>query len=166
MSEGPGRPAFSPRVSAILPTSTGEADVDAWGVQFNLPFSKQTGDWYWHWNGGFTWLPRAESLTVDDQIGSRVDLMSPFLAGSGIYRVRQMFNLMLESVLRFDELTGDGTQTERQTAFVLSPGFRGGWNVGEQQIIVGAAVPVTWVDGGTETGLILYLSYELPFKKQ
>jgi hypothetical protein len=76
-----------------------------------------------------------------------------------------MFNLMLESMLRFDELTGDGTQTERKTAFVLSPGFRGGWNVGDQQIIVGAAVPVTWVDGGTETGLILYLSYELPFKK-
>ena len=29
---------------------------------------------------------------------------------------------------------GDGTQTERQTAFILSPGFRGGWNIGEQQI--------------------------------
>jgi DtxR family transcriptional regulator, Mn-dependent transcriptional regulator len=167
LMEGPGRPAFSPRASLILPTG----DVPrlrgsgTTGLQVNLPFSKQTGDWYWHWNGGFTWLPRAESLTTDGQVGSRVDLMSPFLAGSGIYRVRQMFNLMLESVLRFDEVTGDGTQTERETAFVLSPGFRGGWNVGDQQIVVGAAVPVTWVDGGTETGLILYLSYELPFKK-
>ena len=91
--------------------------------------------------------------------------MSPFLAGSAIYRLRSMLNLMLESVLRFDELTGEGTSTVRETAFVLSPGLRGGWNVGDQQIILGAAVPITWVAGGTETGLLLYLSYELPFRK-
>ena len=90
--------------------------------------------------------------------------MSPFLAASSIYRVRQMFNLMLESVLRFDELV-DETGTRRETAFILSPGFRGGWNIGEQQLIVGAAVPITWVAGETEPGLFLYLWYELPFKK-
>ena len=84
--------------------------------------------------------------------------MSPFLAASGIYRVRQMFNLMLESVLRFDELVdGDRHEPRRETAFILSPGFRGGWNIGEQQLIVGAAVPITWVDGDTEPGLLLYL---------
>ena len=168
LMEGPGRPAFSPRASLILPTGDvprlrGSGSV---GLQVNLPFSKQTGDWYWHWNGGFTWLPRAESLTVNRQVDSRVDLMSPFLAGSAIYRLRPMVNLMLESVARFDEVTGEGTQTERDKSFVLSPGVRGGWNVGEQQIIIGAAVPVTWIDGGTETGLLVYLSYELPFKKQ
>jgi DtxR family Mn-dependent transcriptional regulator len=168
LTEGPGRPAFSPRATLILPTGdvprlrgSGSA-----GLQVNLPFSKQTGDWYWHWNGGFTWLPRAESLTLERQIDNRVDLMSPFLAGSAIYRVRPMLNLMLESVLRFDELAGEGTQTERETAFVLSPGVRGGWNIGDQQLILGAAVPVTWVDGGAEGGVFLYLSYELPFKKQ
>ena len=134
------------------------------GLQVNLPFSKQTGDWYWHWNGGFTWLPRADGLTADPADDRREDLMSPFLAGSGIYRVRQMFNLMLESVLRFDELVEGGT-TSRETAFILSPGARGGWNLGDQQVIIGAAVPITWVGGGTETGLFVYLSYELPFKK-
>ncbi len=164
--EGPGRPAFSPRASLVVPTG----DVPRLrgsgspGLQVNLPFSKQTGDWYWHWNGGFTWLPRAESLDPAPNADTRVDLMSPFLAASGIYRVRQMFNLMLESVLRFDELV-DETGTSRETAFILSPGFRGGWNIGEQQVIVGAAVPITWVDGDTEPGLFLYLSYELPFKK-
>ena len=90
--------------------------------------------------------------------------MSPFLAASGIYRVRQMFNLMLESVLRFDELV-EGGSTSRETAFILSPGARGGWNLGDQQVIIGAAVPITWVGGETETGLLVYLSYELPFKK-
>ena len=96
--------------------------------------------------------------------------MSPFLAGSGIYRVRQMFNLMLESVLRFDELIEEGQlfvgDTRRETAFVLSPGARGGWNLGDQQLILGIAMPITWVADEVETGLLLYLSYELPFRKQ
>jgi DtxR family Mn-dependent transcriptional regulator len=165
--EGPGRPAFSPRVSLVLPTGdvprlrgSGSA-----GLQINLPFSKQTGDWYWHWNGGFTWLPRADWLAANPADDTRVDLMSPFLAGSAIYRARPMFNVMLESVLRFDELA-DGDSTSRETAFVLSPGARGGWNLGDQQLILGAAMPITWVDGSAETGLLVYLSYELPFKRQ
>ena len=60
--EGPGRPAFSPRLSLILPTGNVDDGRGAGsaGLQFNLPFSKQTGDVYWHWNGGLTWLPRAE----------------------------------------------------------------------------------------------------------
>jgi hypothetical protein len=167
LMEGPGRPAFSPRASLILPTGNvprlrGSGSV---GLQVNLPFSKQAGDWYWHWNGGFTWLPRAEALSADHQVDGRADLMSPFLAGSAIYRLQPMVNLMLETVVRFNEVTGAGTETSRQKTFVLSPGVRGGWNVGEQQIIVGTAVPFIWVDGDSETGVLVYLSYELPFKK-
>ena len=56
-----------------------------------------------------------------------------------------MFNLMLESVLRFDELS-DEDGTSRETTFTLSPGVRGGWNFGDQQVILGAAVPITWVE--------------------
>ena len=54
LEEGPGRPAFSPRLSLIL-TARGRA-----GSQFNLPVSKQSSDFYFHWNGGFTWLPRGD----------------------------------------------------------------------------------------------------------
>jgi DtxR family Mn-dependent transcriptional regulator len=166
LTEGPGRPAFSPRASLVLPTGDafrllGSGSV---GLQVNLPFSKQTGDWYWTWNGGFTWLPRAESVSTNPANDHRVDLFSPSLAGSGIYRLRPMFNLMLESVLLFNELS-DGGVTSRETTFTLSPGARGGWNIGDQQLIVGAAMPITWVQGSAETGLLVYLSYELPFKK-
>ena len=56
-------PAFSPRVSLIL--ATGDADRGfgngGAGWQVNLPFSKQFGDTYLHWNAGFTHLPSAES---------------------------------------------------------------------------------------------------------
>jgi DtxR family Mn-dependent transcriptional regulator len=165
--EGPGRPAFSPRVSLILPTGKVPRRIGSGtaGLQVNLPFSKQTGDWYWHWNGGLTWLPRADSLAPDPTSGNHtVNLVSPFFAGSGVYRVRQMFNLMLESVLAFEELADEGLSV-RGTVCTISPGARGGWNLGDRQLVLGAAMPIIWVDGDRELGLLLYISYELPFKK-
>jgi hypothetical protein len=90
--------------------------------------------------------------------------MSPFLSGSAIYRLKPMFHLMLENVVLFEE-SFDGTETSRGTFYTLSPGFRGGWDVGDAQIITGAAVPITWGGGGSDAGLFLYLSYELPFGK-
>jgi DtxR family Mn-dependent transcriptional regulator len=167
MTEGPGRPAFSPRLSLILPSGNsdnGFGDGSA-GLQVNLPFSKQRGDWYWHWNGGMTWLPRAEArFQRTDLVVIRHDsVTSPFLAGSGIYRLRPMFHLMLESVISFDQSLAE-VGTTRDTAFTLSPGFRGGWNVGDKQVIVGFAVPTTWGDT-TNTGAFFYFSYELPFGK-
>ena len=101
----------------------------------NLPFSKQHGDFYWHWNGGVTWLPRAEaqgpaSIVLTD----RADLLSPSLAGSAIYALRPMLHLMLENVLLF-ERSFDGIGQSRDTLYTLSPGLRGGWNVGDAQIV-------------------------------
>ena len=43
---------------------------------------------------------------------------------------------------------------------------RGGWNVAiDAQVIIGAAVPVTWTGGETSVGVFGYFSYELPFKR-
>jgi DtxR family Mn-dependent transcriptional regulator len=156
-TEGPGRPAFSPRFSVILPTG-GDAGDGSPGIQINLPFSKQQGAMYWHWNAGITWLPKAEAASP----GREESLEWPFLSGSGIYRVRPMLHLMLESVLTFNESIDDAG-TGRDTLFTLSPGVRGGWNIGDHQLIAGLAVPITW-GAGTETGVFGYLSYELPFK--
>ena len=165
--EGRGRPAFSPRVSVILPTGSvtrGLGDGSL-GLQMNFPFSKQRGDVYWHWNGGMTWLPRAElEPDVPSAEARTANLVSPFLAGSAIYRLRPMFNLMMESVLAFEEGIADQT-TARETFFTLSPGARGGWDIGDHQLIVGFAVPVTWGAGETDAGAFLYCSYELPFRK-
>jgi hypothetical protein len=155
--EGPGRPAFSPRVTAILPTGRRLAGEGLGGLQVNLPFSKQHGDLYFHWNAGLTWLPH----------GKRPDLVTPILAGSVIGRVRPMLNLMLESVVTFDADENDVGDVLRTNSFTLSPGVRGGWNLGDEtQIIVGLAVPVTRVNGKTETGAFAYVSCELPFKKK
>jgi DtxR family transcriptional regulator, Mn-dependent transcriptional regulator len=163
LTEGPGRPAFSPRLSLMVPTGQsadglGDGSV---GLQINLPFSKRVDDFYFHWNAGVTWLPRAGG----NELGrDRADIWSPFLAGSSIFRLREMFHLMLESGVIFEQ-SFDGLSKTRDTLFVLSPGVRGGWNFGDRQLITGVATPVTWQAGDVDTAIFLYLSYELPFKR-
>jgi hypothetical protein len=158
LMEGPGRPAFSPRLSVILPTASGSSPDQSSGLQINLPFSKQTGDVYWHWNAGLTWLPSAG----DGE--EKRSLESPFFAGSAIVRLLPMLNAMLESVVLLQEEPLP-TGTTRDKSFTLSPGVRGGWNLGDTQLILGFAVPVTWNGGDRDTAAFFYLSYELPFKK-
>jgi DtxR family Mn-dependent transcriptional regulator len=169
LTEEPGRPAFSPRASLVLPSGDSVTGLGngSWGLQINLPFSKQRGDWYLHWNAGFTWLADARQTFHEASGLSLVrhdSLTSPFLAGSAIYRLRPMLNLMVESVLLFDESLNT-TGTTRTTTVTVSPGFRGGWNVGEKQIVAGFALPVSWSEGASDTGAFLYLSYELPFTR-
>jgi DtxR family transcriptional regulator, Mn-dependent transcriptional regulator len=162
--EGDGVPAFSPRVSLILPTGSNNFTRNSVGLQVNLPVSKQRGDFYFHANGGFTWYPRADpDFGVNDD--ERVSLLSPHISGSGIYRLRPMINLMLESVLQFEQFATLDGRKERETVFTLAPGGRGGWNIGDQQLILGAAVPITWVSSDSNAGILLYLSYELPFAR-
>jgi DtxR family Mn-dependent transcriptional regulator len=162
LMEDPGYPAFSPRLSLILPTGSTDFTQNSIGFQVNLPVSKQRGDIYFHANAGFTWYPRADAQPgIEDS--ERVSLMTPHLSGSGIYRLRPMFNLMLESVLEFEQFANpDGTKA-RDTVFTLSPGARGGWDLGDHQLILGAAIPITWVASDSSAGILLYLSYELPF---
>ncbi|MEX1129661.1 MAG: metal-dependent transcriptional regulator [Vicinamibacterales bacterium] len=164
LMEDRGYPAFSPRLSVILPIGSDGFTRDALGFQVNLPVSKQRGDVYWNANAGVTWYPNAKSSPGVSDSG-RVSLLTPHVSGSAIYRLRPMFNLMLESVLDFEQVAEpDGTK-RRETAFTLSPGARGGWNLGDHQLILGAAVPITWVESHSSAGILLYLSYELPFRR-
>jgi hypothetical protein len=134
-------PAMAPRVSLILPTGR-EADgfgSGVTGVQINVPASKQYGDFYLHANAGYTWLPNVAG--------------TPQVAGSGIWRVAPMVDLMLEGVVDFDR------------SVTVSPGIRGGWNFGDHQLVIGAAVPVTRADGSATIAILTYFSYELPFRR-
>jgi hypothetical protein len=162
--EDPVRPAFSPRLSLILPTGSDDFTQESLGFQVNLPVSKQRGDLYLHGNAGFTWYPRADPQPAIDN-SDRASLLSPHISGSGIYRLRPMFNLMLEAGVVFEQFANvDGTK-DRETIFTLAPGARGGWNLGDQQLILGAAIPITWVASDSSAGVLLYLSYELPFSR-
>jgi DtxR family Mn-dependent transcriptional regulator len=158
MMEGPGKPAFAPRIGVILPTANDNDVGDSLGLQFNLPFSKRTGGVYWHWNAGITLRPSADFGNGSESIES------PFFAGSAILRVKPRFHAMLESVLGYEDLPSTiGTGRERR--FTLSPGARGGWDLGEKQLVLGFAAPVRWLAGHHETAAFFYVSYELPFRK-
>jgi hypothetical protein len=159
-TESASTPAFSPRLSVILATGDAERGFGSGGAgwQINLPFSKQFGDAYLHWNAGFTHIPSAEAL------GREFNLLTPHVALSGIWRLRPMFNVMMESVVEWAQIA-DGDDTRRERGVILSPGFRTGWDVGDAQTIVGFAVPIA-VSGDASAGVFGYLSYELPFIRQ
>ena len=165
--EAPGRPAFSPRLSLIAPSGDAARGLGrgAMGLQLNLPFSKQAGDLYWHWNAGVTWRPSVS--TADRAVdGTEVALTSPHVAASAIWRVRRMFHLMMEGLLTLEHsVAGPGTTT-RDAIVTLSPGVRGGWNLGDRQLVLGLAVPVLLGGGATKTCALAYLSYELPFGRR
>jgi DtxR family transcriptional regulator, Mn-dependent transcriptional regulator len=161
LMESAGMPAFSPRVSLVMPSGNSDNGLGNGGLgwQVNLPFSKQAGDVYFHWNAGFTHLPLAESGDTERS------LLSPHVAVSGIWRARPMVHLMLENVVEWEESV-DGDGTVRDAIVTISPGMRFGWNSGEAQSIFGFALPVALSGGDSGLGAFGYFSYELPFLRR
>jgi DtxR family transcriptional regulator, Mn-dependent transcriptional regulator len=140
LTEGDGTPAFSPRISLIVPSGNADRGLGngSAGWQVNLPFSEQAGDTYLHWNVG----------------GTRVDgLFTPHAGASAIWRARPMVNVMLETMI------------QRKNGFTVSPGARFGWNRRDAQVVVGVAAPVVWMNGSALLSGFGYLSYELPFNR-
>jgi DtxR family transcriptional regulator, Mn-dependent transcriptional regulator len=159
-TEADSRPAFSPRLSLILPTGNASKGLGNGGPgwQVNLPFSKQFGDAYLHWNAGFTHTPAAEATDGEH------NLFVPHVAVSGIWQLRPLLNLMLESLVQWDEGIEPGAD-QRETIFTVSPGVRAGWNAGDSQLVVGVGIPTTFSDETTDVGVFGYFSYELPFRR-
>ena len=169
--EGPGRAAVAPRVTLLCPTGNEGRGlgVGAWGLQANVPVSKQLRDFYVHANVGLTWYPHVPSevspSAAPQVTAERVALTSPFIGGSVIYRARPMLHLMLESVATWQEAPAGPGRTDRSALTIVSPGIRGGWNHRSAQIILGAALPVTMAPGSTDLGVFTYFSYEAPLWK-
>jgi DtxR family Mn-dependent transcriptional regulator len=156
LAETDTRPAFSPRLSLVLPTGGRQRGFDTLGYQVNLPFSKQFDDLYVHWNAGFTSFP---GVNVDG-VAEELNLFTPHAGGSVIWRARPMVHPMIELLYEAQE-----GMEGRSSLLTLSPGLRVGRNVGDHQLVAGVAVPVTFFDGGSDGAVLLYLSYELPFRR-
>jgi hypothetical protein len=144
--ESASHPAFAPRVSWVLPTGdTARGLGGGNGLDITLPFSKQVDDVYLHWNAGFT----------------QQDSFTPRIAASGIWRAAEMFHVMLESVVEWEE-----EPLGRSAVATISPGFRTGWNKGDAQTVFGFAVPASFSEAANTVGVFGYFSYELPFIRQ
>ncbi len=157
--------ALAPRVSLVVPVGDEDEGLGAgsWGAQTNLPLSVEIGEHLAaHANVGFTWLPDAKRR-IDDGTRAERDLEFFNAAASLVGPIDRKVQLLLESVLLDEEeIAGDGS-TERATAFTLSPGVRAAIDTGGVQIVPGFAVPVTWIEGESETSFFLYLSVEHGF---
>ena len=146
LEEGPGKPAFAPRFSLILPTGnrdkgTGNGVV---GYQWSLPFSKKVASRLaLHGNFGVTYLPHVRSPMDNGQLSPKRSLVSPWVGGSAIYALLPRLHLMLEwlSIIQ-DNINGAG-RAVRTFNPLLSPGFRTAVvNEEDLQIVVGAGIPI------------------------
>ena len=112
LEEGPGKPAFAPRFSLIIPTGnrdkgTGNGVV---GYQWNLPFSKKVASRVaLHANLGVTYLPHVRSPMNNGQLSPKRSLVSSWVGGSAIYALLPRLHLMLEWLgIIQDNINGSG----------------------------------------------------------
>lgn len=156
--------AFAPRLSLILPTGDeGEGmGSDTLGVQTNMPLSIELSErWAAHFNAGLTYLPDAQ-----EPGGARADTFGYNLGTSLIWNAVPNVDLMLESIWNSNQAVEPGGGVERSDAFFISPGLRFAINCKSGlQIVPGLAVPIGVGPSQNDVGVLLYLSFEHPFKK-
>ena len=116
-----------------------------------------------HWNAG-----RHLCSPAHDVFGNRAGTAGYNFGQSFIWLAHARFNVMLETV--FAELTDRGrpdnrTEWNRTRSFSV-PGIRWAYNFKNGlQIVPGIGVPLGVGPSAGEKGLLLYLSFEHPFRK-
>jgi hypothetical protein len=164
LEEGPGKPAFAPRFSLILPTGsrnrgTGNGVV---GYQWNLPFSKKVASRLGlHANLGLTYLPHVRSPLSSGRLSPRRSLVSYNLGGSAIFAILPRVHAMLEWIGIFEDSINDAGKAVHTFKPVISPGFRTAVvNEQDLQIVLGAAAPIGLNRRSDNLSAFLYLSIE------
>ena len=164
LEEGPGKPAFAPRFSLIVPTGnrkhgTGNGVV---GYQWSLPFSKKvTSRLALHANWGLTYLPHVQSPLSGGQLSPKQSLVSYYVGGGAIFAILPRLHAMLEWIGNFEDSINDAGRAVHAFKPVISPGFRTAVvNQEELQIVLGAAAPIALNRHGDNFGAFLYFSIE------
>ena len=164
VGSGDTRTAFSPRVSLIAPAgdSFQGRGAGSFGLQTNLPLSVVLNPkLVSHWNAGATFFPRAQ-----DSLGNRAAVAGYNVGQSFIWLIHARFNVILESVFAQSQVVVAKNRTEWSNSFFLSPGIRWAHNFKNGlQIVPGIGVPLGIGPSAGEKGLLLYLSFEHPFRK-
>jgi hypothetical protein len=159
LMESVGSPAFAPEFTLVLPTGDPDKGIghNRAGYEINLPFSKIVSDrWTLHFNAGGSVFPNVHGH----------DLWNYNLGASAIYAVSRDFNLMLESVVNWEEDLDHQKRVDRTVSALVAPGARYALNLPDDlQIVVGAAVPVGLTNDSPDWGLLFYLSFEHPFMR-
>ena len=156
--------AFSPRVSLIFPTgdSTKGRGMDSFGLQTSLPLSVVLSKkLVSHWNAGATFFPQAQDASGDRAASAGYNVGQSF-----IWLVHTRFNLMLETVFARSQTVVANSRTAWTSSLFLSPGIRWSHNFKNGlQIVPGIGVPIGAGPSAGERAVLLYLSFEHPFRK-
>ena len=156
--------AFAPRLSLIFPTgdtSVGRS-LGGFGIQTSLPMSVVvTKKLVTHWNAGATFVPQAQ-----DASGDRAFTAGYNLGQSFIWLAKPRVNFMLETVFANTQSAIARDKTAWGRSLLLSPGVRWAYNFENGlQIVPGVAVPIGVGPSAGEKAILLYLSFEHPFRK-
>ena len=164
IGSGDTRIAFSPRISALLPTgdSNRGRGTGGAGLQLQLPLSAEvTRRLLTHWNVGTTITPSAKN-----EFGNEAATYGYNFGQSFIWVLNPRVNLMLETVFASDEDVVSPGQTQRSRSIFLTPGVRWAYNLKSgMQIVPGVAVPVGVGPSRGEAGIFFYLSIEHSYRK-
>lgn len=164
VGSGDTRVAFSPRLSVIFPTgdTTMGRGSGSFGLQTNLPLSVVVNKkLVTHWNMGATFLPDAE-----DTSSRRAATAGYNFGQSFIWLADARFNVMLETVFVRSQVVVDSNRTGWTSSLFLSPGIRWAYNFKNGlQIVPGIGVPLGVGPSAGERAILLYLSFEHPFRK-
>jgi hypothetical protein len=164
IGSGESKVAFAPRASLVL--STGDSSVGrsagGSGVQTNLPLSVVVAPkLVTHWNAGATFIPNATNNAGDQAFASGYNLGQSF-----IWLAKPRFNVMLETVFSASQAVSAPDRTEWNRSLFINPGVRWAYNFKSGlQIVPGIAIPIGAGPSAGEKGLLLYLSFEHPFRK-
>ena len=160
---GGERLSIAPRLSLLLPTGRAKADLGAGalGVQVNVPASVVVASrLVTHWNAGGTVTPSAENA-----VGDKATTVAYNLGASVVWLTRPTFNALLEIVwTRKEAVTGAG-RTAASDGLSISPGIRWAYNFSSGlQIVPGIAFPIGLGPSAGDDAVLLYLSFEHPFR--
>ena len=165
IGSGESRAAFAPRVSLLIPSGNSQRGrgTGGAGVQINLPLSVGvTPKLVTHWNAGTTLIPR-----VKNEQGDRASSRGYNLGLSFVWLLHPRFNALLETVFTSAEGVTGPSQTQWENSVLVNPGLRWAHNFKNGlQIVPGVAFPVEVGRAGRgQWGVLLYLSFEHPFKR-
>jgi len=163
LGNGDTRVAFAPRASLIVPTGAARfgRGYGGTGVQANLPLSIVVNRrLVTHWNIGTMLVPHARN-----ESGDRAGTTAYNLAQSTIWLAKPNFNVLVETAWTgYESVIGRNT-TQGQHSLLINPGIRWAHNLKSGlQIVPGVAVPIGMGPSAGERGLLLYLSFEHPWR--
>ena len=157
------RLSVAPRLSLLLPTGRAKSDLGAGtlGVQVNVPASVVVASKVvTHWNAGGTVTPSAKNA-----VGDKATTVAYNLGASLVWLARPTFNALLEIVwTREEAVTGPG-RSAASDGLSISPGIRWAYNFSSGlQIVPGIAFPIGLGPSAGDDAVLLYLSFEHPFR--